>query len=107
MFKFQADKIISELILLHKWSRNAFNTEDDAYKTPIFAYSRELDVLVLASSIIKSNVEEESSPAYLEDAMIDLKEETTNLENTTPIATPQSTMGSNEVNDPLMPLGSA
>ncbi len=46
----------------------------------------------------------ESSPPYLEDAMIDLEEETTNLEDTTLTATPQSAMGSNEVNDPPVAL---
>jgi hypothetical protein len=33
-------------------------------------------------------VEEENSPAYLEDAMTYSKEKMTNLEDTTPVATP-------------------
>jgi Leucine-rich repeat (LRR) protein len=82
--------------------RNVLNVKDDAYETLIFAYSRELDLFVLTSSITISNVEKESSPPYLEDTVTDSKEETTNLEDTTLMVTPQSTMGSNEPNDPPM-----
>jgi len=82
LLEFQVDRRINELILLQKWLKNAFNAKNDALKTPILVYNRELDVLVSTSSIIKSNVEEESSLPYLKDAMMDLKEETTSLENT-------------------------
>jgi hypothetical protein len=81
LLEFQVDRRINELILLQKWLNNAFNTKDDALKTPILVYNRELDVLVSTNSIIKSNVEEESSLPYLKDAMMDLKEETS-LEKT-------------------------
>jgi hypothetical protein len=47
-----------------------------------------LDVFVSANSITISDVEEENSPPYLEDAMIYSKNETKNLEYTTPMATP-------------------
>ncbi len=50
--------------MLQKWSRNAFDIEDYAYKTPIFNYNKELDVLVSANSITISDVEEENSPPY-------------------------------------------
>jgi len=70
--------------------RNTFDVEDNAYKTLIFASNIKLDVLVLANFITKSNVEEESSPPYLKNAMTNLEEEMTNLENTTSMATPQS-----------------
>jgi hypothetical protein len=66
-----------------------------------------LDVLVSTSSIIKNDEKEESSPPYLEDAMTNLEKKTMNLEDTTSMATPQSTMGSNELNDPLMAPGLA
>jgi Leucine-rich repeat (LRR) protein len=65
-----------------------------------------LDVLVLANSIIKSNVEEESSPPYSEDAVTNSEKEMTNLEDTIPIATPQFATSSNELNDPPMAFGS-
>jgi hypothetical protein len=97
---------ISELILLQKWSKNAFNAKDDASETPILVYNRKLDVLVLANSIIRSNVEEESSLPYPGDAMMDLEEETSSLENTTLAVTPQFTTSSNELNDPPMALDS-
>jgi hypothetical protein len=65
-----------------------------------------LDVLVSANSITRNDVEEENSPLYLEDVVMDSEEEMTNLENTTPIVTPQSTIGSNKLNGPPMALGS-
>ncbi len=80
--------------------------EDHAYETPILIYNRKLDLLISASSITRSDVEKENSPPYPEDAMMDSKEETTNLEDTTPTATPQSTIGSNELNNPPMAHGS-
>jgi hypothetical protein len=61
-----------------------------------------LDVLVSASSIIISNVEEESSPPYPKDAMTNLEEEMMNLEETTLATTPQSATCSNELNNPPM-----
>jgi hypothetical protein len=38
-----------------------FDVEDNAYKTPILAYSKELDFIISANSIIKSDVKEENS----------------------------------------------
>jgi hypothetical protein len=73
--------------LLRKWSRNIFDVIDDAYETTIFTYNRELDLLVLANNITRSNVEEKSSPPYPEDLMTNSKEETTNSEDTTPVVT--------------------
>jgi hypothetical protein len=66
-----------------------------------------LDLLILADNITKRDVEKESFPSYLEDVAMNLKEETTNLEDTTLAVTPQSEMGSNELNDPPMALGLA
>jgi len=56
LFGFQAERRISESILLQKWSRNIFDIKDDAYETTIFAYNRELDLLVLANNITRSDV---------------------------------------------------
>jgi Leucine-rich repeat (LRR) protein len=82
-----------------KWLNNVSNTEDNAYETPISTYNRKLDLLASASNITRSDVEKERSPPYLEDAVMDLEEETTNSEDTTPTVTPQSTIGSNELNN--------
>jgi len=43
------------------------------YETPIFTYSKELDVIVLTGSITISDLEEESSPPYSKDVVIDSK----------------------------------
>jgi hypothetical protein len=59
--------------LLWKWLRNASNVEDNAYETSLFAYSRELDVLISTNFIIRSDVEEESPPLHLKDVMANLK----------------------------------
>jgi hypothetical protein len=99
---FQTKRRINESILLQKWPRNVSNTKDNAYETIVLAYSRELDLLVLASSITKSYVEEDNSPPYLRDVIINLKEETMNSKDTTSVVTPQSAMSSNKLNDPLM-----
>jgi len=88
LFGFQVERRINKLILLHKWPKNTFNIEDDAYETPILAYNKELDFLVLASSITRSNVEEENSSPYPEDAVTNSKKETTNSKVTTLAATP-------------------
>jgi len=74
--------------LLWKWLKNDSDVENNAYKTLIFAYNKELELLVLASCITKSDVEEENSPPYPKDAMTDLEKEMMNLENTTMAATP-------------------
>jgi hypothetical protein len=52
-------------------------------------------------------VEEESFPPYPEDAMTDLEKETMNSEDTMLVVTPQSTMGSNKLNNPPMGLNLA
>jgi hypothetical protein len=70
---FQVDKRMNKSILLRKWPRNSSDVVNDAYETPILAYNRELDVFVLANSITISNVEEESSPPYSEDVVINSK----------------------------------
>jgi len=41
-----------------------------------------VDQLVLANNIVRSKVEEENSPLYPKDAMMDSKKETTNLKDT-------------------------
>jgi Leucine-rich repeat (LRR) protein len=69
------------------------------------AYNKELDLLVLANNITKSNVEKENSPPYPEDVVMDPKEETMNLEDTTSMTTPHSAMGSSKLNHPTMALG--
>jgi len=92
--------------LLRKWPKNAFNIEDNAYKTQVLVYSKELDLLILAINIIRSDVEEENSPPYPKDVMIDSKDETMNLEDTTPVVTLQFIMGSNELIDPRIAFGS-
>ncbi len=55
--------------MLRKWSRNVFDDEEDAYETPIFIYSRELDIPILISSIIRSDVEKDNSPPYPKDVV--------------------------------------
>jgi hypothetical protein len=63
-----------------------------------------LDILVLANSITRSNVEEGNSPPYLEDVVTGSKEKMMNLEDTTPTVTSQFAMGSNELNNlPMAP----
>jgi hypothetical protein len=62
--------------------------EDDAYETPKLAYNKKLNLLILVSSITRSSVEEDNSPPFLEDTMLDLEKETTNSENTAPTTTP-------------------
>jgi Leucine-rich repeat (LRR) protein len=54
-----------------------------------------LDILILANSITRSDVEEESSPPYPEDVVIGSKKEMMNLEDTTPMITSQFAMSSN------------
>jgi hypothetical protein len=46
LLKFQADKKISKSILLWKWPMNTSNIKDDAYKTQVLTYSKELDIHV-------------------------------------------------------------
>ncbi len=88
MFEFQVDKRINESIFLQKWLKNVSNVEDDANETLIFVYNRKLDVLVSTNSIIKSDVEEESSPPYSKDAVTNLEEEMTKMEDSTVAITP-------------------
>jgi hypothetical protein len=58
--------------------KNASNIEDNEYETPVLAYNKELDSLVLASCITKSLKEEESSTPQIKDVVMDSKEETNN-----------------------------
>jgi hypothetical protein len=102
MLGFQVGRRISESILLQKWQKNASNVEDDAYETLIFAYNKELDLPILTGCITKRYVEKEGSPPYLKDFVMDLEEETTNLEDTTLITTPQFVTRSNKLNNPPM-----
>ncbi len=81
--------------MLWKWPRNAFDVENDAYETLVLTYSKNLDILILANSITRSDVEEESSPPYPEDVVIGSKKEMMNLEDTTPMITSQFAMSSN------------
>jgi hypothetical protein len=67
---------------------NTSNVEDDAYETPILTYSKEFDLLVSANCITTIDVEEENSPPYPKDAMMDLEKKTMNSEDTTPVITP-------------------
>jgi len=85
---FQANRKINKSILLQKWPKNTFDVEDDVCKTPVLVYNKELDVLVSASFITRSNVEEESSSPYLENVVTHLKKEMMNMENSTLTATP-------------------
>ncbi len=85
---FKAKRRISELILLWKWFKKKIDTKDGAYETLVFAYNKKLNLIISTSSITKSDVEEESSPPYLEDAMMDSKEEMMNSKDTTSIMTP-------------------
>jgi Leucine-rich repeat (LRR) protein len=75
-----------------------FNTKDDAYETPILAYNRELDLLVLANFITKNDVEEEGSPPYPKNVVMNSKKETMNSKDATPMATPQFATRSNKLN---------
>ncbi len=84
LLKFQVERRINKLILLWKWLKNASDAKNNAYKTPIFAYNKKSDLLVSTNSIIGSSVEEKNSTPYLEDAVINSKEKTMNLEDTTP-----------------------
>ncbi len=84
LLKFQVERRINKLILLWKWLKNASDAKINAYKTPIFAYNKKSDLLVSTNSIIGSSVEEKNSTPYLEDAVINSKEKTMNLEDTTP-----------------------
>jgi hypothetical protein len=95
---FQVERRINQSILLQKWMRNTFNNKDDAYKTLILAYNRELDFLVLANSITRSDVEEESSPPYPENVVMNSKKETMNSKDTTPMPTPHFATSSNKLN---------
>jgi len=102
MLKFQTDRRINKSILLQKWPRIISDIKDDAYETPVFVYSRWLDVLISASSITRSDVEEKNFPPCPKDAMSDLEEEMMNLEETTLVVTPQFATSSNELNEPPM-----
>lgn len=64
--------------MLQNWLKNASNIEDNEYETPVLAYNKELDSLVLASCITKSLKEEESSTPQIKDVVMDSKEETNN-----------------------------
>jgi hypothetical protein len=102
MLEFQVDMRTNKSILLLKWLRIIFYVENDAYKTPILTYNKELDVLVSAASITRSDVEEESSPPYPKYVMTNLEKEMMNLEETTLVTTPHSITSSNELNEPPM-----
>jgi hypothetical protein len=82
----------------------------------VFAYSQEMDRLMLANSVVDNEEEEPRSPTFLEEGMIieiNDKEETTPInkeceggemmdtneeEQTMPWPTPRSKVGSNDVN---------
>jgi hypothetical protein len=103
LFEFQINRRISESLLLQNLPRNAFDVEDNEYKkTLVFAYNKKLGSLISASCITRSLEEEESSPPHIGDAVTNLEEEMMNMEDTTPMATPQFAIGSNELNNPPM-----
>ncbi|CAM6033606.1 unnamed protein product [Sphagnum compactum] len=62
---------------------------------------------MLANSITKSEVEEESSPPYPKNTMTNLEKMTMNSKDTMLMVTPHFAMGSNKLNDPPMAPGSA
>ncbi len=97
----------SPFSICQKLKHGKLDVQDNAYETLVLAYNKELDVLVSANFIIKSNVKKERSPPYSEDVVANSKEETTNMEDSTLMATPQSTIGSNELNEPPMEPSSA
>ncbi len=76
-------------------------------QTLVLTCNRKLDVLVSTGSISISNVEKENSPLYSKNVVTDLEKEIMNLEETTLVVTPQSTIGSNKLNDPPMELSFA
>jgi len=57
-----------------------------------------MDQLVLANNIITCEVEDPSSPPWPEVIMTNSDEVMTDLEETMPMSTPRSPMGSNEMN---------
>jgi hypothetical protein len=56
---FQVSKKINNLVLEKRWSRNDIDVKDDPYKTPTFAYNKEMDQLVVANTI-NNKVEKEN-----------------------------------------------
>jgi hypothetical protein len=68
----------------------------------VITHNKKLDSLILASCIVKSLEEEESSPPHIGDVMMNSEEKTMNMEDTTPVATPQFATSSNELNNPPM-----
>jgi hypothetical protein len=92
-------RMLNKWINLQKnWPRNISNIKDDPYESLVFAYSIKMDQLVPISSITTSKLEEPNSPTYLEGIMTNLNDE----EKTTPLGTPRSTMGWNDMNPTLV-----
>jgi len=60
----------------------------------------------MANNIITYKVEDPSSPPWPKVVIKDLDEVTMDLEETMSMSTPRYTIGFNEVNEPLMELGS-
>jgi len=82
------------------WPITVSNIKDDPYELLAFAYSKKMDQLVPISNITTSKLEAPNSPTYLEGVMTDLNDE----EDTMPLSTPRSAMGSNDMNPtPLEP----
>lgn len=90
------------------------DAKNDPYQAPTLAYSMKMDQLVLTNTI-NNEVEEENilesddeeknkvlETTYLEDTMMDLKEE----EEGTKPTTPRLEMGSNDVNSTPREIGS-
>jgi DNA segregation ATPase FtsK/SpoIIIE-like protein len=119
LLELQVERRISESLLLQNWLKNISNIENNEYETLVLAYSRKLDSLLLANYITKSPEEEESSLPHVKNVVTNLEEETQNnlppfqgfaimdSENMTRMPTPQSAMGSNELNESPMELDSA
>ncbi len=64
--------------MLQKWLRNISDVKDNAYKTQVLIYNRELDLLISTSNIIISDVEEENYPPYPKDVVMDLEKKMSN-----------------------------
>jgi hypothetical protein len=62
------------------YNKNAKDSKDDLHVSLVFAYSKKMDQLVLANNITNNGVEESSSPTCPKEAMTNLDDIMTNLE---------------------------
>jgi hypothetical protein len=61
---FQARRRIVNQSCYEKWPNSTSNIEDDAYETPILTYNKKMDLLILAISIIKSDMWKRKAPHH-------------------------------------------